>query len=103
MTITVNYLLKKKKKLKSKSTKFFLLTLLLSFFYAQTAEAQCPPGINWTSVNYTQNNGWYSIAYGNGIFVAVAQSTTTKSGVMTSPDGVTWTSRTAAANNDWTS
>ncbi|CAG1006024.1 hypothetical protein RHIZO_03226 [Rhizobiaceae bacterium] len=42
---------------------------------------------------------WESVTYGNGLFVAVGGSGTSR--VMTSPDGVTWTSRTAAQNNYW--
>ena len=34
---------------------------------------------------------WYSVCYGNGLFVAVASSGTGNR-VMTSPDGITWTS-----------
>jgi hypothetical protein len=40
------------------------------------------------------NNPWNSITYGNGLFVAVAATTTSQS-VMTSPDGQNWTLRTA--------
>jgi predicted RecA/RadA family phage recombinase len=38
--------------------------------------------------------------YGNGLFVAVA-NTGTGNRVMTSPDGITWTSRASAADNAW--
>ena len=44
-------------------------------------------------------NIWYSVTYGNGLFVAVAGSGTHR--VMTSPDGITWTARTAAAASSW--
>jgi len=40
------------------------------------------------------------VTYGNGLFVAVAQSGTGNR-VMTSPDGITWTSRTNPVDNDW--
>jgi hypothetical protein len=57
-------------------------------------------GITWTSRTSAADNGWTSVAYGNGTFVAVAQSGSGNR-VMTSPDGITWTSRTSAADNDW--
>jgi len=59
-------------------------------------------GVNWTERASAADNNWSSITYGNGLFVAVAQ-TGTGNRVMTSPDGITWTSRTSAADNDWTS
>jgi hypothetical protein len=57
-------------------------------------------GILWTSRTSAADNNWLSVTYGNGLFVAVAQSGTGNR-VMTSPDGITWTSRTSAANNSW--
>lgn len=54
----------------------------------------------WASQTAASDNDWRSVAYGNGLFVAVAESGTGNR-VMTSPDGITWTSRTAAADNDW--
>ncbi|MGY5352231.1 MBG domain-containing protein [Wenyingzhuangia sp. IMCC45533] len=55
----------------------------------------------WTARTAVQNNTWFSVAYGNGLFVAVSNSGTNQ--VMTSPDGITWTPRTAAENNQWLS
>jgi hypothetical protein len=40
---------------------------------------------------------WFSVAYGNGLWVAVADTTSTTAGIATSPDGVTWTFRTTPA------
>jgi surface protein len=60
------------------------------------------PGINWTLRTSAADNNWGSVAYGNGLWVAVAQSGTGNR-VMTSPDGITWTSRTSAADNIWSS
>ena len=60
------------------------------------------PGINWTLRTSAANNIWGSVAYGNGLWVAVAQSGTGNR-VMTSPDGITWTLRTSAADNGWSS
>jgi hypothetical protein len=41
--------------------------------------------------------GWWSISYGNGLFVAVAATTSTTAGIATSPDGINWTFRTTTA------
>ena len=56
-------------------------------------------GVNWLSRTSAADNAWRSVVYGNGIFVAVANSGTTR--VMTSPDGKTWTLRTPSADNNW--
>jgi hypothetical protein len=59
-------------------------------------------GVNWIPRASAADNYWSSITYGNGLFVAVAQ-TGGGNRVMTSPDGITWTSRTSAADNNWNS
>ncbi|MDB5182331.1 MAG: hypothetical protein JWO47_115 [Candidatus Saccharibacteria bacterium] len=59
-------------------------------------------GTSWTVRTSAADNSWSSVAYGNGIFVAVA-STGTGNRVMTSPDGIIWTIRTSAADNSWSS
>ena len=59
-------------------------------------------GITWTSRASAADNTWYAVAYGGGLFVAVATSGTGNR-VMTSPDGITWTSQASAANVDWVS
>jgi hypothetical protein len=58
-------------------------------------------GVNWRSRTSAADNQWFSVTYGNGLFVGVAQTGTNR--VMTSPDGITWTSRTSAADNQWQS
>ena len=50
----------------------------------------------WTSRSITVL-GYKSIAYGNGIFVAVADT----NALVTSPDGITWTQRSASASGIW--
>jgi hypothetical protein len=56
-------------------------------------------GINWTA-RTSPANGWNAVTYGNGLYVAVADSGTKR--VMTSPDGITWTGRTSAGeSNSW--
>ena len=57
---------------------------------------------NWSQRFSASNNSWYSVVYGNGLFVAVSINGTGNR-VMTSPDGINWTSRASAANNGWTS
>ena len=56
--------------------------------------------VPWTSRTSAADNSWYGVAYGNGVFVAIAYSGTGNR-VMTSPDGITWTIRTSAADNGW--
>jgi hypothetical protein len=58
-----------------------------------------PDGITWTSRSAAADNRWYSVTYGNGLFVAVSYDRTNR--VMTSPDGINWTSRTAASDDEW--
>jgi hypothetical protein len=58
-------------------------------------------GFIWTARAAAEANPWYSVAYGNGLFVAVANNGTNR--VMTSPDGVTWIARSAAGANQWQS
>ena len=55
-------------------------------------------GVDWTIRESAAYSLWRSVCYGNGLFVAVANS-----GVMTSPDGIDWTARQSAANNNWRS
>lgn len=54
----------------------------------------------WIARTSAADNSWRGVAYGNGVFVAVA-STGTDNRVMTSPDGITWTIRTSASNSSW--
>jgi YVTN family beta-propeller protein len=59
-------------------------------------------GTEWTLRTSTTTQGWTSVAYGNGIFVAVAENGS-NGRVMTSPDGINWTARTGAGDNAWRS
>lgn len=45
---------------------------------------------NWTLQNSAADESWQSVAYGNGLFVAVGRKTQQ---LMTSPDGIQWTVR----------
>lgn len=53
-----------------------------------------PDGINWTSRTAPSTAALVSIAYGDGLWVAVGNDV-----IVTSPDGVTWTSRTVPTTN----
>jgi len=66
------------------------------------AERILLPGGNWTLRASAADNDWRSVCYGNGLFVAVANSGVGDR-VMTSPDGINWTLRKSAADNDWRS
>jgi hypothetical protein len=58
-------------------------------------------GVTWvarTSVN--ESNAWFSVTYGNGLFVAVANSGTSR--IMTSQDAVTWTAQTSTSTEAMT-
>lgn len=59
-----------------------------------------PDGLTWTSRTPAANLWWQDITFGNGLFVAVAQ-TGTGNRVMTSPNGINWTSRTTPMNADF--
>ena len=59
-------------------------------------------GTAWTARTSPADNQWLSVTFGNGLFVATAQ-TGTGNRVMTSPDGINWTTRTSAADNSWVS
>lgn len=54
-------------------------------------------GIFFIDETQSANSFWHSIAFGNGIYVAVAQNSVVP--VMTSPDGITWTSRSVPSGS----
>jgi len=67
-----------------------------------TATATVVNGMGtWTARAAAEANGWMSVTYGNGLFVAVSGDGTNR--VMTSPDGINWTARAAAEANIWMS
>jgi hypothetical protein len=57
-------------------------------------------GLIWTARTLPSSADWYSVTYGNGVFVAVAQNSTAAA---TSPDGITWTARTLPNTDNWQS
>ena len=76
-----------------------IAVILASLFSVSVVSQVAADGITWTSRTAAADNFWLSVAYGNGLWVAVSRSGT----VMTSLDGITWTSRTSPANNQWLS
>lgn len=56
----------------------------------------------WILRDASINNNWQSVTFGNGLFVAVANSGSGDR-IMTSPDGINWTTRVSAADNFWRS
>ena len=70
--------------------------------YFVTDSSSVPAGVTWITRTSVADNTWSSVAWGNGMFVAVAGSGTGNR-VMTSPDGITWTLRSSAADNNWNS
>lgn len=57
--------------------------------------------LSWTRrTNLPSSISWRSVAFGNGVFVTVAASSSTAA---TSPDGITWTARTLPSSANWQS
>ena len=54
----------------------------------------------WTQRTLPTSASWRSVTYGNGVFVAVAVSSTIAA---TSPDGITWTQRVLPTSTAWIS
>jgi hypothetical protein len=61
-------------------------------------------GVTWTSQASAKDYYWWSVIYGNGLFVAVTYSANDEQ-VMTSPDGIVWTPRstTGSSTRRWVS
>ena len=62
--------------------RFFIAALMLCLLCTKATQAQT----TWTSQNAAVANNWYSVTYGNGVFVAVSEDGTNR--VMTSPNAV---------------
>ena len=76
-----------------------IAVVIASLFSISVVSQAAADGITWTS-RTSADNEWNSVAYGNGLWVAVGESGDGNR-VMTSPDGITWTSQTSAADNSW--
>ncbi len=70
-----------------------------TFVFGGTNDVHAAIGEVWEAQTAAEANSWYSVTYGNGLFVAVAYDGTNR--IMTSPDGITWTPRAAAEANMW--
>ena len=55
-------------------------------------------GITWTQRTLPVSGSWYSVTYGNGVFVAISYNSAIAA---TSPDGITWTQRTLPVSDKW--
>jgi hypothetical protein len=87
--------------LRIKNAKVFTSAVILASMFSISAISQAAAnGTTWASRTSAANNHWYSVTYGNGLFIAVGVSGAGNR-VMTSPDGITWTSRASAADNNW--
>jgi hypothetical protein len=71
-----------------------------SLLTANSTGATSTDGIAWTSINLGSTQNWYSVCYGNGLFVAVAYNSNVAS---YSSDGVNWTTCSLPASRYWTS
>jgi len=69
-------------------------------FGASGVLATSPDGITWTARTSTTTIQLCSMAYGNGLYVAVGATTSTPGVCVTSPDGITWTSRNPVAASE---
>ena len=81
-----------------------LVALVLSVFVGVTAIAPTTPawadGTSWSAVAAAEDNSWRSVAYGNGVWIAVADNGTNR--VMRSTDdGATWSAVAATEANSW--
>jgi hypothetical protein len=69
---------------------------------ARVALTKNPNGAGWTAVAAAEANQWFSVAYGNGVWIAVSSNGTNR--VMRSTDdGATWSAVAATEANQWRS
>ena len=74
-----------------------VLAMILGVGVASIAPASATVGVDWSVQTPAESNWWNSVAYGNGVFVAVSSGGTHQA--MTSPDGATWTAQTAPSGS----
>lgn len=75
------------------------IIIIFLFCYTHLAFGQ---GSTWQSINQGTDLNYTSVTFGNGIYVAVANSGVDKR-VMTSSDSKNWTARTTPSENQWQS
>ena len=79
-----------------------ILTGVVGFVAIAPSSPAWADGTSWITVVPPEDNSWQSIAYGNGVWVAVARSGNNR--VMRSTDdGLNWTAVAAAEDNNWLS
>ena len=111
--IGTNQLLKLRKQ---PSNLFFIFAILSSLLTINLSNTAYAAERVWTAGTATEANHWKSVAYGNGVWIAVSINRTNVSQIMRSTDnGVNWTAATGAgatgntffmsaaygANNTW--
>ena len=67
---------------------------------AEFLEVQYTLGVDWWITTLPESANWYSVAYGNGKFVAVASGSNKAA---CSTDGIAWTSVTLPSSANWRS
>lgn len=63
-------------------------TLVVALFAGTASGSVSADGVLWTSISLPVTGTWISMAYGNGIFLAIDSGS---NNLITSPDGVNWT------------
>ena len=92
--VGTNQVLKLRKKPANLFLIFVVLSSLITINLSNTAYAAERV---WTAATATEGNHWKSVAYGNGVWVAVSINRTNVSQIMRSTDnGVNWTAATGA-------
>ena len=79
-----------------------MVSLLALAAVAGSATPALADGLTWTSRSAAADNQWSSVAYGDGLWVAIAPSGTGNR-VMTSEDGIDWTPQASAHDSAWQS
>jgi hypothetical protein len=80
----------------------FVVLIASWVLISQVAQPALADGSSWTAVAAAEANPWQSVAYGDGVFVAVAQDGTNR--VMRSVDGgLTWSAVAATEAKLWRS
>ena len=88
--------------LSKKVKSFFVLSLLAGLLALVPASPALADGSSWESAQATEDNNWFSVAYGDGVWIAVTPNGTNQ--VMRSTDGgATWSGVAAAEDNGWSS
>lgn len=78
--------------------------LVAALTLGQPVAPAAADGASWTPIAAAVNSGWQSVAYGNGVWVAVAKRSFGAPQLMRSTDGgLSWTAVAATEENEWRS